>query len=215
MSKVYMYVVDRDFGFAPNPFHGVCSLATCKPRIRGKALTGDWIVGMGGDRMNLTGQCIFAMKVSKTLSFNEYWSKPEFLDKKPVRNGSSRMMVGDNIYFRNPATTTWHQADSHHSNPDGSVNRHNLENDTQTDRVLLSDYFYYFGTDAPVVPQNILRSIGFKNGIGHRVFPQDKCSALIGWLNDEFAHVLNLVNSDPYYFNISEKRYSLRGNKIF
>ena len=34
MSRVYMYVVDRDFGFAPNPFHGVRTLATCKPPIR-------------------------------------------------------------------------------------------------------------------------------------------------------------------------------------
>jgi hypothetical protein len=72
MSKVYFYVVDRDFGFAPNPFHGYCTLATCKPNIRAKAQLADWVVGMGGSRLKATGHCIFAMCVSQTLSFSEY-----------------------------------------------------------------------------------------------------------------------------------------------
>ena len=53
MTKVYMYVVDRDFGFAPNPFHGFCTLATCKPRTRRVAKVGDWIVGMGEGGLGL------------------------------------------------------------------------------------------------------------------------------------------------------------------
>ena len=32
--KLFSYVVARDFAFAPNPFHGYCTLATCKPIIR-------------------------------------------------------------------------------------------------------------------------------------------------------------------------------------
>ena len=32
--RLYSYVFDHDYGFAPNPFHGVCTLATCKPSIR-------------------------------------------------------------------------------------------------------------------------------------------------------------------------------------
>ena len=31
--KLYSYIVARDFGFAPNPFYGFCTLATCKPKI--------------------------------------------------------------------------------------------------------------------------------------------------------------------------------------
>src|SRR5712692_3617380 len=99
MSKLYMYVVDRDFGFAPNPFHGYCTLATCKPSIRARAQVGDWVVGMGGARLKATVQGVFAMVVDETLTFNGYWSNPVYLDKRPVRNGSSRMMVGDNIYY--------------------------------------------------------------------------------------------------------------------
>ena len=32
--RIYAYVVTHDNGFAPNPFHGFCTLATCKaPRF--------------------------------------------------------------------------------------------------------------------------------------------------------------------------------------
>jgi hypothetical protein len=51
MANVYVYVVDRDFGFAPNPFYGVLTLATCKPRIRSVASMGDWVIGVGGARL--------------------------------------------------------------------------------------------------------------------------------------------------------------------
>src|SRR3979490_1807345 len=98
MGKVYMYVVDRDFGFAPNPFHGCCTLATCKPDIRKGARVGDWVIGVGGSRLKATGRCMFAMRVTAKLSFNQYWESAEFLDKKPIRTGSRKMMVGDNIY---------------------------------------------------------------------------------------------------------------------
>jgi hypothetical protein len=83
-GRVYIYVVAGDFGFAPNPFHGFCTLATCKPRIRATAKLGDWIVGMGGADLNAVGRCIYAMRVSKALNFNEYWKMPEYRCKRPV-----------------------------------------------------------------------------------------------------------------------------------
>jgi hypothetical protein len=85
-----------------------------------------------------TDQCVKAWP-------NDYWNGPEFRDKRPVRNGSKKMLVGDNIYFYDAASIKWHQADSHHSNEDGSVNLHNLKHDTKVDAVLVSDRFYYFG----------------------------------------------------------------------
>ena len=100
MPSVFVYVVDRDFGFAPNPFHGYCTLATCKPRIRKTAQIGDWVIGMAGSRLNATGRCVFAMQITATISFDEYWANPIYNEKKPVRNGSRKMMVGDNIYHR-------------------------------------------------------------------------------------------------------------------
>ena len=45
--RLYSYVVRYDIGFAPNPFHGWCTLATCKQDIRIKARVDDWTVGTG------------------------------------------------------------------------------------------------------------------------------------------------------------------------
>ena len=214
MGRVYIYVVARDFGFAPNPFHGFCTLATCKPRIRRKAEMGDWVIGMGGDRLNATGKCIYAMRVSAKVNFNEYWTNPAYMDKKPVRNGSRKMMVGDNIYYIESANQKWQQADSHHSNTDGSINIHNLENDTQTDKVLISDHFLFFGTEAPVVPKSLLEAIGYENRRNYRVFEYSVCDALIKWLQTTFIKSFNTVVADPFDFSSSEKRFSVNGNKI-
>ena len=214
MGRVYIYVVARDFGFAPNPFHGFCTLATCKPRIRRKAEMGDWVIGMGGDRLNATGKCIYAMRVSAKVNFNEYWTNPAYMDKKPVRNGSRKMMVGDNIYYFDSANQKWQQADSHHSNTDGSINIHNLENDTQTDKMLISDHFVFFGTEAPVVPKSLLEAIGYENRRNYRVFEYSVCDALIKWLQTTFIKSFNTVVADPFDFSSSEKRFSVKGNKI-
>jgi len=213
MSKTYIYVVDRDFGFAPNPFHGYCTLATCKPKIRNKAQVNDWVIGMGGSTLKATGRCIFAMRITEKITFNEYWGNPKFLDKKPVRNGSRKMMVGDNIYHR-ATDNEWCQSDSHHSNPDGSVNLPNLKRDTQSDKVLLSRHFFYFGSEAKVVPPELLNAIGYKNPRDYRVFASETTARLIGWLHISFLESLNQVISDPFNFNDSEKRYSVINDKI-
>lgn len=208
-----MYVVDRDFGFAPNPFHGMCTLATCKPPIRKGARVGDWIVGMGGARLKATGRCVYAMRVSETLTFNTYWADPRFLDKRPVRNGSRAMMLGDNIYHRDAASGEWHQLDSHHSQADGSPNPLNIAKDTGADRVLVSSDFYYFGSAAPVVPEHILSALGYRNRRAHRVFDLAECAELISWIRC-FRVAANKVFSNPFDFHASAMRYSGRGSAL-
>jgi Nucleotide modification associated domain 2 len=213
MSRVYMYVVDRDFGFAPNPFHGVCTLATCKPPIRKGARVGDWVIGMGGSRLNATGRCIYAMEVTQALTFNEYWASREFRDKRPVRNGSRVMMVGDNIYHRPVGEADWQQLDSHHSLADGSPNALNVDKDTKADRVLISRNFYYFGSEAPLASAGMLKHLGFKNGIGHRVFGAESCGELIQWITSH-RNAANAVLADPFDFTKSDKRYTGRGSAV-
>jgi len=214
VGHLYMYVVDRDFGFAPNPFHGTCTLATCMPRIRAKAGPDDWVVGMGGARLKATGRCIYAMRVTETMTFNDYWADATFLDKRPVRNGSSVMMVGDNIYHRDRADAPWQQLDSHHSNPDGTINPLNVNKDTSADRVLISRDFYYFGRRAQMVPEAILKGLGYKNGIGHRKFNPSDSAAFVTWLRNEHKMERNLVMADPFDFEQSDKRYSGKGSSL-
>ena len=47
MPELFVYTVAYDVGFAPNPFYGFCTLATCKADIRNAADVGDWVVGVG------------------------------------------------------------------------------------------------------------------------------------------------------------------------
>lgn len=214
MPRVYVYVVDRDFGFAPNPFHGCCTLATCKPILRRTAAVGDWVVGMGGGNLEATGKCIFAMQVTSKISFQEYWDDHEFYIKRPVRNGSKTMLLGDNIY-RKGAGDIWIQADSHHSNEDGSQNHHNTANDTQTDAVLISRNFYYFGASAPEVPSELLESLPYKNGRGHRVYNYDNTGkVLIDHIVANYSPQKNKLLGLPFQFSLSAERYDVHTNRI-
>ena len=185
----YSYVVARDYGFAPNPFGPYCTLATCKPNIRRAASKGDWIVGTGSARCHGTTNLVFAMKVSEKLTFNEYWRDPRFLYKRPVLNGSLKQTYGDNIYYCKRGK--WHQADSHHSNEDGSVNTYNLERDTSYPYVLISDHFFYFGRNAARIPKRFRGQSGeciSKRGPGHRCrFSSPFVVRFIQWLTSKYS----------------------------
>ena len=210
MSKVYIYVVDRDFGFAPNPFHGICTLATCMPVIRRGAKESDWIIGMGGRRLKATGRCIFAMKVSQSITFNEYWTNSNYQDKRPIRNGSLKMIVGDNIYHQSHGE--WQQLDSHHSHPDGSPNIHNVTKDTGSDAVLISDHFFYFGSAAVQIPTLILQGLKYKNQRGHRTFDSAAAQPLTSFIEKNFS--LNRLLGDPFDFEAASSRYSAKDDKV-
>lgn len=154
------------------------------------------------------------MRVAQKLTFDEYWSSPEYFDKRPVRNGTRKMLVGDNIYHHDGTAMAWWQADSHHSNVDGTVNSHNLRVDTSADAVLISSHFFYFGSQAPAVPKELLETIGYKNARSYRVFGEHSCRGLIDWLHGNFGSLLNVVAADPFDFADSHRRYSAEDNSI-
>lgn len=91
------------------------------------------------------------MRVTETLTFDEYWSDSRFRSKRPNVAGSEKQAFGDNIYHR-AADGTWRQDDSHHSNADGTVNHLNVAHDTKAPRVLIGDDFVYWGGSGPDVP---------------------------------------------------------------
>lgn len=149
--RLYSYVVRWDYGFAPNPFFGVCTLATCKKLIRRRAIVGDWVVATGSAQYHRAGQLVCAMRVSEAMTYDDYWNDPRFHSKKPVMNSSRMRGYGDNIYHRS-LDDEWIQADSHHSLEGGVANAKNLDDDTETDRVLIAKEFWYFGSSAPIIP---------------------------------------------------------------
>lgn len=186
--KLYSYVVARDFGFAPNPFFGFCTLATCKPQIRKRSSVGDWVVGTGAKvRYGYSGRLIYAMQVSEILDFDAYWNDPRFIQKRPNLTGSLQVLYGDNIYRR--VDGSWVQADSHHSLENGRVNKDNLEWDTGVNRLLVASKFVYWGRSAPTIPSEF-RSFGedkddICSGRGHRVFVNELPMAFASWLKAE------------------------------
>jgi hypothetical protein len=80
--------------------------------------------------------------------------------------------------------------------------------------VLLSTHFFYFGTCAPVIPNEILDELGYQNGRNYRVYSEADCAPLINWLADTHSESLNIVAGDPFDFDDSERRYSVFDNKV-
>lgn len=185
--RLHSYVVKRDYGFAPNPFYGFCTLATCKPIIRRTALVGDWIVGTGSKEQDREGRIVYAMRVGETMSYDEYWKDRRFRDKRPNLRGSKKQAFGDNIYSRDK-TGRWRQVDSHHSLSDGTPNQRNIDHDTQSDRVLISDTYVYWGGSGPLIPKRLRRFQGFDlcGGRGHKnSFPEQMITEFVAWLQTQ------------------------------
>lgn len=181
--RLFSYVVARDFGFAPNPFGGICTLATCKPKIRQAAAVGDWIVGLTSTKDKKTPSIIYVMRVDEVLTYDAYWNDPRFQYKKPSRFGSVKQLFGDNIYHRDHLSQ-WIQSDSHHSNSDGSTNQNNLKNDTKSEGVLVGKRFAYWGSSAIDIPTQFLhfKEYTLKTHRGHKVnYPSEFVHEFVSW----------------------------------
>jgi hypothetical protein len=147
------------------------------------ASVGDWVIGTGSAENGLTGRLVYAMKVTEIISFEDYFADERFQEKKPNLAGSLKQAFGDNIYFRD-RTGAWDQLDSHHSLQNGIPNPTNIRNDTDPDRLLLSDHFAYFGMNALEIP----KEIRFHDGVDicaqrhYRVnFKAEHAGQFVGW----------------------------------
>ena len=181
MARLFTYVVAHDTGFAPNPFHGFCTLAVCKPRIRKGAKIGDWIIGTGSGAQGKGrgGNIVFAMRVTEDMAFDQYWNDPRFRDKRPDLNPEVPLewAFGDCFYYRCAEDPTkWCQI------PAGHCEHSSLEHDTSVDRVLISDDFVYWGGEGPALPE--FRCIDLrKRGPAHRCnFPDDVVDEVVAWI---------------------------------
>ena len=180
--RVFSYIVSRDYGFAPNPFHGFCTLANCKPVLRRVAGETDLVVGTSP--LAAGRRLVFAMRVTEKLTFEAYWNDARFERKRPRFCGSLRDAYGDNIYEPQP-DGGFFQHRSHHSLSDGSPNLYNLIKDTSTNAVLISDDFTYWGGDGPPVPGTLTNFHGLDLRAptqGHvSRFPPDFIDAVEDW----------------------------------
>ena len=185
--SLFSYVVRYDSGFAPNPFHGFCTLATCKPRIRDSVQIGDWLLGTGSNEKKIRrgGFVVYTMCVTQILSTEEYWIDPRFTDKKPCMYHNWVMASGDNIY-EPIALGQWRQLNSYHSQRDGSPSESHIARDTSVEKILVSDDFVYFGGEGTLLPAPFREGGEFNllhSGRNYkRVTQESVISAFEGWV---------------------------------
>ena len=149
---LYSYTVAVDAGFAPNPFHRCCTLACCKPGIRRTAQQGDYVVGLGPK--HLGNRVVYAMLITETLGFDDYWHDKRFRIKRPDMKAGGEKAVGDNIYHRGKGGE-WQQEWSCHSHEGGQQDWELTYKDIGGEKVLIGRDFIYWGSDGPPLPRNL------------------------------------------------------------
>jgi hypothetical protein len=182
--RVYSYIVTHDSGFAPNPFHGVLTLACCKPMIRRTARVGDVVVGLS----TRSERVIYAMRVAEKLSFNEYWADSRFASKIPDKTSASALVRrGDNIY-QPFGIGAFRQLPSRHSHADGTEDPQSTAHDLGGRHVLVAGDFVYFGGSGPDLPEHL---DFLATGRGHRCnFASEQVEAVVGWFSNQARGVL-------------------------
>lgn len=179
--RLHSYVVDHDLGFAPNPFHCVCTLANCKPLIRKHAQVGDYVVGTGSVPNGLVDRVVYWMRVDEITTFEAYWNDERFSRKRPILSGSRMQIYGDNIY-RKLSDGTYAQSDSFHSKPGGIVHPDNLRTDTgSTEKVLIGYEYAYWGGGGPTLPSELRQIPHGTQGHSNNRFSPELKAAFVAW----------------------------------
>lgn len=192
----FSYKIEHDYGLAPNPFGGYCTLAVCKSSIRANEhlSVGDWIIGTGSKHIELEHFLIYLMKVEEILTFDQYWEDERFQYKKPVLNGSLVQIYGDNIYHTNKKTKKIIQENSAHSTNDKNTNQEHLERDTGGKNVLVSKTFYYLGDSAKKIPDDFLKICTDSRDMMYKSIDKDFGISFVNWVKNNTQLG---INGDP------------------
>ena len=162
--RLFSYKMTDDSGFAPNPFWGRLTLATCKPEIREAKRVGDWIAGftsgkLCGDPVG-SERLVYLMQVAEKIPIGDYFLDPEFHNKFPT-NDSLVGRRGDNIYRPRkkgavlPGDFEQLNNESHYDEPALCSVGESRRTDVGGKFVLLADRFVYFGRDALNIPREV------------------------------------------------------------
>ena len=186
--RLFTYKLTHDSGFAPNPFHDVLTLATCKPGIRRTKMKGDWIAGFSSKALSTNAikfgveispdALIYLAKVSETLEIHRYYLDSRFQCKIPKDSDDP----GDNIY--KPLSDypenkgTFEQLDNLGDHGEGD-----MVHDLSGKNVLVCHEFYYFGRNGVDIPADI--KISRPKGptyYGYKTADPKQIDPLIDWV---------------------------------
>lgn len=166
------YRMTHDSGFAPNPFHGWCTLATCTPNHRRANLgPGDVLVGVESNmlrekRRRRSGAAgtpergiVYYMEIEERLTLEDYFNDPRFAAKKvPATQRKTWTYIqkhGDNVYFKD-AQGDWTWLEGHEHDTGKTLGPSDeTRKDIHGNRVFIGRTFYYFGNCAIPLPGDI------------------------------------------------------------
>lgn len=180
--RLFSYKMTNDSGFAPNPFFGVLTLATCKPRIRNSKRIGDWLAGFTSKRLCNDGvgeeRLIFLMQVTGKLPTSEYFAHPDFQQKIPDLTRSEFVyQAGDNIYRPD--------GDGFVQLPNKNHAPWDMPRDLSGRFVLTSANFYYFGAGAIEIPDHLRPQIPTgQSANGSKTHHPERAEAFIKFITE-------------------------------
>jgi hypothetical protein len=157
-DRLFSYKMTDDAGFAPNPWWGYLTLATCKPKMREKKVPGDWVAGftsgalcghtVGAERL------VFLMRVSEKMPIAAYYWEKHFERKIPRPESKDlRLRLGDNIY--KPLKECPQTDDDFVQMDDYCHGPNEKHHDLSGKYVLVAKKFVYFGRNAIVIPEAV------------------------------------------------------------
>ncbi len=107
--NLFSYVVDHDYGYAPNPENNVCTLVHCKFGGKGNkrniveiANVGDWVIGTGGKSTKSVGKgkIVYVMCITGKISFENYLQNYiGRVDCVDEGNGNEYALISNEFYY--------------------------------------------------------------------------------------------------------------------
>jgi len=186
MNKVCFYVMTVDTGFAPNPFHGVCTLAACTPNhCKANLKEGDLIAGCF--RSKKATKLVYVMEVEKVLDLDGYWRDSRFACKKPSKNGTPEEQAGDNLYHYHRGQWVQHRDARYHRKPpqerfDPSLKpRPAWMKDVRGNKVFVGKRFVYFGDNAVNLTAKFAKFLPTGQGIKYLKAESEDFAAFRKW----------------------------------
>ncbi len=157
--RLFSYKMTHDSGFAPNPFHGVLTLATCKPGIRRTKKPGDWVAGFSSktlrnlarkEEVNIDQDALLWLgRVTEVVPLNRYFHDRRFRLKRPRGPADP----GDNIY--RPLTPQPAGPDEYEQLRNSSHGPREAEHDVGGKNALIFEEFFYLGRQGMPVHEDI------------------------------------------------------------
>jgi hypothetical protein len=189
------YKMTHDAGFAPNPFHGILSLATCKPEIRLTKQVGEYVAGftskaLCGENVG-EERLIYIMRITEKLSYDTYWHDPGFQIKK-LSNESDISRVGDNIYKPIKKLAEFNIDNYTQVKNPYHDTKALKERDLKGRNVLLSEDFFYFGAGAIPIDKFKIKVPKTQSSYGYRTIDETEINRLWSYLSDRYPKNIDI-----------------------